>query len=319
MHLPVCLAITATTTAGFGFILLTLMDRSHGVVALFFSDCIAKLSAGSVIEPTGLLLLTMTAIVMSAMILGLFATISNTIHYLSLRAFLRKTSVRTQPYDGIEVFVFEDVAVSAFTFGLLRPAIFLSSSLNESFAHDELIAVLSHEAHHANELHPLKLFLWDVCARTVFFLPMVKEARDYHALSCEVRADRAAIAASSRCALARSMLRIANTIPGTNSVRAGFGMVPSRIAIFIEGKRLSLTFSLRGVCLSILALVGFTIALMPMRISHAHVLPATCEQQESEIIHQTNPYIQGSKPSAHEISTPQADTLPLVVYTQTHE
>ena len=60
----------------------------------------------------------------------------------------------------------------AFTSGLWKPKIYLSTGICSYLTTKELLAVILHEIHHKNNKVPLKLFIIQVLHALNFFLPM---------------------------------------------------------------------------------------------------------------------------------------------------
>ncbi len=115
----------------------------------------------------------------------------------------------------------------AFCTGLLRPRIYISTSLADALTNAELKAVLFHENHHRRRFDPLRGLLADVLAAVLFFLPIADDLRDLMLTSSELEADRDAVRLVGRPALAgalHSMLthpRAARlSVPGLASLSA---------------------------------------------------------------------------------------------------
>ena len=90
------------------------------------------------------------------------------------------------------VFTAEDEPY-AFSLGFLRPVIVVSSGLVRTLTTVELEAVLLHEAAHAANRDPLKIFLARTLAKAFFYIPIVKGIRDRYLLRLEISADRLAV------------------------------------------------------------------------------------------------------------------------------
>jgi len=75
--------------------------------------------------------------------------------------------------DGVQIIPFEDEVIrSAFTIGLVKPAIYISTGLIEELTPEELRAVVLHEIHHAVNKDPLRLFILSFITDMFFFLPI---------------------------------------------------------------------------------------------------------------------------------------------------
>ncbi|MGQ9673172.1 MAG: M56 family metallopeptidase [Candidatus Aminicenantales bacterium] len=90
---------------------------------------------------------------------------------------------------GIDYFIFPFLLPLALTAGLIKPKIFLSSTLLKVLTQEELKTVLLHEAFHQKKRHPLKNLIVSFLADLGFFLPATKRLREAFGLAGELRAD----------------------------------------------------------------------------------------------------------------------------------
>lgn len=106
------------------------------------------------------------------------------------------------------VFVIEDARPEAFCAGLLRPRVYITSGALARLDEPGLQAVLAHERHHADRRDPLRLATSRVIARSLFFLPVLRELSSDQRILTELSADDSAVSAceGDRSALARAML-----------------------------------------------------------------------------------------------------------------
>jgi bla regulator protein blaR1 len=121
---------------------------------------------------------------------------------------LARGLARLQPARREGVFVIDDDRPEAFCAGLFRPRVYITTGALARLDEQGLNAVLVHERHHARRRDPLRLAAARVIARSLFFLPGVRELRRGHQELAEVSADESALAATAgdRSALARAML-----------------------------------------------------------------------------------------------------------------
>jgi hypothetical protein len=120
--------------------------------------------------------------------------------------------LQPQPHHG--VLVIDDDRPEAFCAGLFRPRVYITTGALAKLDERGLNAVLVHERHHARRRDPLRLAAGRVIARSLFFLPGVRELRRGQQMLTEVSADESALAASGdRSALARAMLSFGDS-PG---------------------------------------------------------------------------------------------------------
>lgn len=83
----------------------------------------------------------------------------------------------------------------AFCHGLVRPRICLSTGLLRLLDDDELEALLLHERFHLRHYDPLRRALARVLGSALFFVPVIDELARHCAITQELSADRAVIAA----------------------------------------------------------------------------------------------------------------------------
>jgi Zn-dependent protease with chaperone function len=127
--------------------------------------------------------------------------------------------------DGF--WVIDDKHPEAFCAGLLRPRVYLTSGTVEVMDGPGLEAVVLHERHHASRRDPLRLAAGRVIARSLFFLPGLRDLRDGQQLLAELGADERAVgaAAGDRSALAQAMLSFSDASDAASSA----GIDPARI------------------------------------------------------------------------------------------
>ena len=126
--------------------------------------------------------------------------------------------------DGIAVTMVEDSKPRAFCAGLLRPRIYVSTATLAELNDDELRAVLAHELHHARKRDPLRVFLGQLIADSLFFVPAARRLAERYAALAELAADRAATQATGDPApLASALLSFEAADP------AVVGIAPERV------------------------------------------------------------------------------------------
>jgi hypothetical protein len=116
--------------------------------------------------------------------------------------------------DG--VFVIDDDRAEAFCAGFLRPRVYITTGALAQLDESARDAVLTHERHHARCRDPLRLAASRVLARSLFFLPAIRELRQRQQTLVEISADERAVgaAAGGRSALARAMLSFTEASEG---------------------------------------------------------------------------------------------------------
>jgi BlaR1 peptidase M56 len=132
--------------------------------------------------------------------------------------------LQPEPHEGL--LVIDDDRPEAFCAGLFRPRVYITTGALAKLDEEGLNAVLEHERHHARRRDPLRLAAARVIARSLFFLPGVRELRRGQQMLAEVSADESALAATSgdRSALARAMLSFGDAPDGASS-----GVDPVRV------------------------------------------------------------------------------------------
>jgi bla regulator protein blaR1 len=161
-----------------------------------------------------------------------------------------------QPARGEGLFVIDDERPEAFCAGLFRPRVYVTSGALERLDEQSLNAVLLHERHHARRRDPLRLATSRVIARSLFFLPGVRELHRGQQMLAEVSADESALAGSAgdRSALARAMLSFSDAEDGGSS-----GVDPVRVD-YLLGEPPGWAFP-GLMCIAALALLAIVVTL----------------------------------------------------------
>jgi Zn-dependent protease with chaperone function len=123
---------------------------------------------------------------------------------------------KLQPESHQGLLVIDDDRPEAFCAGLFRPRVYITTGALAKLDEQGLNAVLLHERHHARRRDPLRLAAGRVIARSLFFLPGVRELRRGQQMLTEVSADESALAGASgdRSALARAILSFGDAPEG---------------------------------------------------------------------------------------------------------
>jgi len=120
---------------------------------------------------------------------------------------LRKAARRAL-LNGRVVWLVPSRRSAAFCAGLIHPQIYLTTGLVETLEHEEITAVVRHEAAHADAYVPLKALVARLFARTFFWLPALRDLESSYTLTAELAADEAAIRATSKQAVAAALTRV---------------------------------------------------------------------------------------------------------------
>jgi Zn-dependent protease with chaperone function len=96
-------------------------------------------------------------------------------------------------YPLVPIIVVKDSLPSAWTLGLLKPRIVITSSLIELLSKDELEAVLLHEKYHGMHRHPIKKWILRRVGWIMVYIPILKALSNYYTIWIELLADRYAM------------------------------------------------------------------------------------------------------------------------------
>ncbi len=112
--------------------------------------------------------------------------------------------------SGIPIVPFNDKWFnSAFTLGLFKPKVYISTELLEKLTRDECEAVILHELHHAEAKDPLKLFVLSFIKDVFFFLPLGRYLTNLFCRTKELAADERAVNETGRpLDLAQALLKM---------------------------------------------------------------------------------------------------------------
>lgn len=151
-----------------------------------------------------LAVLTLTGIGAAAVVLAARSAVR---HYRAQQLALSKLPVEYEAeYRGVGLTVFTHDRPEAFTAGLLRPRLYLSSEALRAET-TELAAVIEHEFYHCYRHDPLRLLLVQVLSDAFFFLPAIRRLSDRYSQLAELAADDAAVAkGASRGTIASALL-----------------------------------------------------------------------------------------------------------------
>lgn len=176
-----------------------------------------------------------------------------------------------------QVRVFGDDTALAYTAGLLRPRIWVSTALARDLTPAELDAVLWHEREHLLRRDPLRVLIARVVASLFVIVPAVRVAALRFEVAKELDADRAAVRAQRGPAgLAGALMALGSrTVPADVTIGA-WSMTNVRVDQLCGEEPSSLLprSSRRVRALSVLAL-AFALLLTFGQAARANVLPAS--------------------------------------------
>ncbi|ADM72320.1 Protease HtpX [Paenibacillus polymyxa E681] len=112
------------------------------------------------------------------------------------------------------IWVIDYAKPAAFTMGLWKPRIVLSSALLSVLDKHEEEAVIYHEAYHMKHYDPLKTWLLQVCAKQLFYLPVLRHITHHYKTAREILADNEAIhRAGSPVGIGSALLKLLSMTP----------------------------------------------------------------------------------------------------------
>lgn len=104
------------------------------------------------------------------------------------------TSLIRSTYGHNEnLIVVKSDSVLAFTMGYIKPTIVLSTRLIQLLENDELRAVIEHETFHKNNHDPLKVFILEIIAQSLWFIPLTQWCQQNYSIISEILADEYAV------------------------------------------------------------------------------------------------------------------------------
>jgi beta-lactamase regulating signal transducer with metallopeptidase domain len=89
--------------------------------------------------------------------------------------------------------VIKSNSVLAFTKGYIKPTIVLSTAMIQILEENELRAVVEHETFHKNNHDPLKIFMLELIAQSLWFIPVTKWCQQNYSIISEILADEYAV------------------------------------------------------------------------------------------------------------------------------
>lgn len=151
--------------------------------------------------------------------------------------------------------LFADTLPRAFTAGLLRPRIYVSTGATSALNAEQLQAVFAHERHHARRRDPLRLLALRSLGDAFFFLPGVGRLAERYAALAEISADAAAVRMSGgrRGPLAAALLAFEGA-PASGVVGVSRERVDSLL-----GERLPWRLPMRSLAWALVALGGVSL------------------------------------------------------------
>ena len=156
----------------------------------------------------------------------------------------------------------------AFTYGLFRPRIFISTGIISALSREELQSVILHEAHHKRSYDPLRFLFFTLLKDTLFYLPIGKWFMTEALIQRELDADISVIKKTGQpLELASALIKVTGQFYKRSNTYAhaslkGKGSVKERIKILIgesslQHTKLPIKTALKSTLIAI-ALIVFT-------------------------------------------------------------
>lgn len=168
----------------------------------------------------------------------------------------------------------DDSLKAAFTHGLLRPRIYISTGLMKCLSKEELRAVFLHELCHRDKRDPLKFLALGFLRNAFFYIPASSLLASFFRLKSEHEADDAAVRYSEPVSLASAILKVArNSAPLPVASLAGSQeQVTGRIRRLLEGRQpvfsISLSKALASAAVAVALLASLSMPLYADMRSH---------------------------------------------------
>ena len=158
-----------------------------------------------------------------------------------------------------------DTGLTACCYGFVRPRVAISADLLARLDDQELLAVLAHEGHHLRHRDPARYLVIHALASAAFMFPVASALRHRLETRVELAADRAALAVTSRGALAGALLSaLAGPAPVVGAV--GLSATEARIA-HLAGRPVLPPIPARTVVASLGVLAGIGLATVDLAAS----------------------------------------------------
>lgn len=151
-------------------------------------------------------------------------------------------------------------APAAWCSGLIRPRMTITAGLVDRLDDVELTAVLLHERHHLRQRDPLRYLVLHALSAGLFMLPLASVLQRWAETRMELAADRAALAAIPRGALAGALAAVLAFPAAMSAGMAALSATEARIA-HLAGNPQRASVSVAAALMSVGLTAGFALAL----------------------------------------------------------
>lgn len=248
----------------------------------FVRACVAAVyQLGTSLPPLGLPVLALTAVALGVALLRAVRILRRTARLAAFRREVAPPLLAVQAARRVgvsdELSCFAHPDPIAYTAGLLRPRIWVSTELCERLDHDGLAAVLWHERAHLLARDPLRVLIARILAALLFVVPWVGALALRYEVAKELDADREALSRlGSAEALAGALYSLGDRNPESSALAIGaWSLSALRIDQLYGARPEELLPGLsRGVVLRSLLAVTLALGLTLGQAARANVLPA---------------------------------------------
>ncbi len=183
------------------------------------------------------------------------------------------------------VLIRDDSLKTAFTHGLLRPRIYISTGLLKGLTRDEVRSVLAHETHHRAKRDPLRFFCLSLLKDLLFYLPIGKWIAGLVRGLKEMEADSYAASRTGTLVLAGALVKTARfaTLARALSPQAvsisGAGSVNERVRGILYGVKPARKYPPLKVVLSSVIVGSFLVLALALPMTTTGAMPEDCTME----------------------------------------
>lgn len=195
-----------------------------------------------------------------------------------------KKAVSSLPvkYKGSVALIKDDSVKTAFTCGLLRPRVYISTGLMKGLGRDELRAVFLHELKHKKSLDPLRFLILGFFRDAFFYLPAASHAASYIRHKKEHEADdNGAKAPGGPLSLASAMVKVAKASSLHAALADSTDQVSGRVKRLLDGRKPRFSLPARAAITSGAVLAALLLSLSMPIYAGAKAHECTLEKCEA--------------------------------------
>lgn len=188
-------------------------------------------------------------------------------------------------YSGKNVALIMDSSLkTAFTCGLFRPRIYISTGLLRGLEKDELRAVFLHELKHKKGYDPLRFLLIGFARDAFFYLPAIKHMAFFARLKKEHEADDTAAARlGSPISLASAMIKVAREGALYAALADNTGQVTGRVRRLLEGRQAPFKVPAKAIAVSLIVSAALLLSLSMPIYAGAKAHECTLDKCETHV------------------------------------